>query len=204
MRRARLTMLAGLAALVLVPADGRAESFDYVATLTAPARREGAVTAGGITWTCKGPRCTSSGPWPVPGEAACAALAAQVGTIAAYGHKGARLSPAQLARCNVGVQPKVAAPPTVTPAPPVAGPRAAPRPAIPRTVPAPVTPRAPVVNAGTLRVVGRSVAAAVTAPTLVVVGRPTPGAVTTGRLIVVGRPSRTIEITSGRLVVIGR
>jgi hypothetical protein len=83
--------------LALAQADG---IFDYTAVTQNEAARQGTVTAAGISWQCRGSRCTVSGPWPKPGVMACRALAQQVGPITSYGHPGASLNTADLAQCN--------------------------------------------------------------------------------------------------------
>ncbi|MEE2566185.1 CC_3452 family protein [Hyphobacterium marinum] len=77
-----------------------AQTYSYTARTAAPAMETGAVQAGTLTWQCSGSACTISGPWPNPGVGACAQLAAQIGRITEYGHPGARLDAAGLARCN--------------------------------------------------------------------------------------------------------
>lgn len=74
--------------------------FTYTAQLARDALVLGRVDAAGITWQCSGRTCTTTGPWPAPGVPACAALAARVGVINAYGRAGVALSAAQLVRCN--------------------------------------------------------------------------------------------------------
>lgn len=92
-------LVAGLVAIGLgSPAAG--QSFLYTAQTRAPALETGTVSAGGLDWACEGSACTISGPWPVPGVNACAALAARVGHIVAYGYPGRRLDSAALAQCN--------------------------------------------------------------------------------------------------------
>lgn len=105
--------LIALFASVALPAA--AQQYQYVARTEAPASRQGAVTAGSLTWQCQGSACTISGPWPAPGVPACAALAREVGRITAYGRQGNMLDAAALARCNANVQaaaPIVRVPPT--------------------------------------------------------------------------------------------
>jgi hypothetical protein len=91
-------------------------SFEYTARTAAPVRRSGEITAGTLTWSCNGSRCTIRGPWAQPGVSACAALAQQVGTIVSYGRTGAMLSAEQLAQCNAAA-PAPAPVPAPTPAP---------------------------------------------------------------------------------------
>lgn len=80
------------------PAFG--QSYSYTARTASPALETGDVTAGSLTWRCSGSACTITGPWPNPGIGACAQLAARIGRITEYGHPGARLDAAGLARCN--------------------------------------------------------------------------------------------------------
>lgn len=82
-----------------------AQSYDYLARFQSPVRTGGAVVASGISWTCAGQDCRTSGPWPAPGVGACAALAGIEGQIVEYGHPKAQLGPADLKTCNAGVQP---------------------------------------------------------------------------------------------------
>lgn len=89
-----------------------AKQYRYEAVTRRTAARQGKVRAGNLTWTCKGRRCTITGPWPRPGVGACQALARQVGEISAYGHPKKKLGPAELARCN-----QAAARPKPKPAP---------------------------------------------------------------------------------------
>jgi hypothetical protein len=96
--------LSALSVAVLIVISGAAlADFLYTATLKTTSRIQGKVIASGITWVCQGSACTTSGPWPVPGVSACAALAQQVGEITAYGYPGNQLSAADLATCNKGV-----------------------------------------------------------------------------------------------------
>jgi hypothetical protein len=91
------------AAVLATASPAAAQAFTYTAQLSATTRVAGAVTASGITWRCTGTTCTTSGPWPTPGVAACHALALQVGRVSAYGRPGVALNAAQLAQCNDGV-----------------------------------------------------------------------------------------------------
>jgi hypothetical protein len=116
-------ILAGL----FITAPASAQTYDYTARTEAPVRQSGEVRAGALTWRCSGQACTISGPWPNPGEGACAALASQVGRISEYGHPGRRLDAAALGRCNrnvaaapmLQVRPQVLTPRTVTPSVPL-------------------------------------------------------------------------------------
>lgn len=98
----RFGFLVAAAALSLCE-QAAADTFIYTARLSAPARVQGAVTASGITWSCQGIGCTTTGPWLSPGVGACRALSQQVGPIAAYGRPGAQLDAAGLAQCNTVV-----------------------------------------------------------------------------------------------------
>lgn len=75
----------------------------YVAETVAPAKHQGAVSAGGVAWQCSGGRCTAAGPWPAPGVGACKALAQQVGALKSYGHPQQRLGAHELQQCNSAV-----------------------------------------------------------------------------------------------------
>jgi hypothetical protein len=78
-----------------------AVDYDYTAiTQAATAAEQGVVKAGGLSWRCKGNRCTIRGPWPTPGMSACRALASKVGHLRSYGHAKAMLNAKQLAQCN--------------------------------------------------------------------------------------------------------
>jgi len=90
-----------LSALLLHPAGAQTDIIvDYTAVTKNKAARQGTVIAAGISWQCRGSRCTVSGPWPKPGVKACLALARLVGPIISYGHPGASLNDAELAQCN--------------------------------------------------------------------------------------------------------
>jgi hypothetical protein len=202
MRKPRLATLALLAVLLhVVTAVAGAPSFDYTVTLAGLAKQQGVVVASGITWTCKANRCTTSGPWPMPGVSACAALAREVGPVTAYGHKGASLSADQLLKCNGAPPARAFVPPApAPPAPSVSAPSVAPAAKLP-PVPAPgiggvtlprtlaVAPPPPALpfTAARVTVVGRSAVSSVTAPRLTVVGRVVLGPITAPPLRVVGR-----------------
>lgn len=114
-------------ASLFITAPASAQTYDYTARTEAPVRQSGEVRAGALTWRCSGQVCTISGPWPTPGEGACAALASQVGRISEYGHPGRRLDAAALGRCNrnvaaapmLQVRPEVLTPRTMTPTVPL-------------------------------------------------------------------------------------
>lgn len=95
----------------------RPQTYEYTARTAAPVRRNGAVTASSLTWSCSGSACTITGPWLQPGVSTCAALAREVGAIVSYGRNGAVLSAAQIAECNaMATRP----PPAPAPSPGVA------------------------------------------------------------------------------------
>lgn len=72
----------------------------YEATTEKTALKQGAVSAGGMTWNCAGTRCTA--PLPVGTAAeACRALAREVGAIASFVFGTKTFSPAELAQCRV-------------------------------------------------------------------------------------------------------
>jgi hypothetical protein len=99
-----LSVTAGAALLSGAPsAVAQLQTYAYSAQTAQPARRQGNVVAGGITWACQGQTCATRGPWPRPAVEACRALTAEVGAIASYGHAGAMLNAAELAACNAGV-----------------------------------------------------------------------------------------------------
>lgn len=96
-------LAAGLLATVPMAAAWAADkpkSYRYTVDTVAAARSQGAVTASGIRWNCSGSRCTTTGPWAVPGVGACKALAEKVGAVRSYGHPGRQLDKAQLRQCN--------------------------------------------------------------------------------------------------------
>lgn len=105
--RAAAGLLLGALAL---PAAAATE-YTYTAETLGPAKKQGVVKAGGISWRCQGPRCTVTGPWARPGVGACKALAQQVGEIRAYGHPGSQLGAAELRQCNAGVAASTQSPP---------------------------------------------------------------------------------------------
>ena len=87
-------------AAILIGTPAFAQTFNYTARTSHTVLQSGDVRAGALTWNCAGNACRISGPWPQPGQGACAQLAAIVGEITEYGHPGARLSASQLAQCN--------------------------------------------------------------------------------------------------------
>lgn len=140
------------------PAAMAAETFQYSADTTAPARRQGMVSAAGINWNCLGSRCTTSGPWATPAIGACRALAQQVGPLRSYGHKGRMLTAGELQQCNAGVptgQPSGLATPIAGGLHPVAPPPGTPATKPPGTLSSSGPALGPVINAGTLRYAGR-------------------------------------------------
>jgi hypothetical protein len=76
---------------------------DYTADTVEPARRQGAVAAGGVTWQCAGSRCAARTAWREPTVEQCLALAREVGAIKGFGTGGRGLGAVQLAQCNQGV-----------------------------------------------------------------------------------------------------
>lgn len=77
--------------------------FDYRAETSAPARRQGNVSAGGVTWTCAANTCTTRRPGERPSVEACRALATEVGPIASFGRVGALLSATEIQQCNASM-----------------------------------------------------------------------------------------------------
>lgn len=114
--------LLATSALAQATPKGNANLFAYVAETAAPARQQGRVAAGGLSWSCTGSRCTTSGP-AVPSVAGCSALARSVGAIRIFGRDGgAQLDAAQLAACNASASPaRAVATPPVTGTRPAAG-----------------------------------------------------------------------------------
>jgi hypothetical protein len=104
--------LATLGGQQAIPAAKSVATFQYGAETTAPARRQGAVSASGINWNCQDSRCTTSGSWATPAVGACNALAQQVGPVRSYGHQGGMLTPGELQQCNAGVPTNVGTGPT--------------------------------------------------------------------------------------------
>ncbi len=129
----RRSLILGLAVactaglLYAEPAAMAAETFQYSADTTAPARRQGMVSAAGINWNCLGSRCTTSGPWATPAIGACRALG----------------------------QPSGLATPIAGGLHPVAPPPGTPATKPPGTLSSSGPPLGPVINAGTLRYAGR-------------------------------------------------
>jgi hypothetical protein len=99
-----------IAFVLTIATPAAAQQYQYVARTEAPAARQGAVTAGILTWQCQGSACTIVGPWPIPSPEACAQLAREVGRITAYGRTGRVLDAAGLATCNAGDAPPEAGP----------------------------------------------------------------------------------------------
>jgi hypothetical protein len=90
-------------ALALAAAAGLAHAqgkvYGYEADLAQPARRS-AVTAGGVSWTCTGARCTASGRGGNVSVRGCSELARAVGPIAGYRSEIKTLATADLRECN--------------------------------------------------------------------------------------------------------
>lgn len=84
-----------------VPLSDAPATYEYTAQTRVRARRQGAVTAGSLTWQCRDTRCTIRGSWTAPSVAACRTLAQQVGEITSYGRTGGELTVAQLQQCNL-------------------------------------------------------------------------------------------------------
>ncbi|HXI87520.1 MAG TPA: hypothetical protein VNH64_08675 [Parvularculaceae bacterium] len=93
-------IVAALIVLTAASPSGAAATYNYTASLKYDTLVAGKVVALSIAWDCAGKVCTTSGPWPVPGVGACAALAEKVGEIVAYGYAKIQLSANQLAQCN--------------------------------------------------------------------------------------------------------
>jgi hypothetical protein len=177
----RMSLILGLAVAVAAgllyaePAAMAATTYPYSADTTAPALRQGVVSAAGVNWNCLGSRCTTSGPWATPSVDACRALARQVGPVSGYGHKGRMLTAGELQQCNAGV-------PTGTPS-------------SARSAPGPV-----VINADTLRYAGRE-SVVINADTLRYAGRG-PAVINAGTLRYAGRGPAVIN--AGTLRYAGR
>lgn len=80
-------------------AHGQAKTYGYEAELAQPARRATA-TAGGVTWTCAGARCTASGRGGKVSVRGCRELARTVGPVASYRSEINALIDADLRECN--------------------------------------------------------------------------------------------------------
>lgn len=163
------------ALLCAEPAATAATTYPYSADTTAPARRQGVVSAAGVNWNCVGSRCTTSGPWATPSVDACRALVGQVGPVKSYGHKGRMLTAGELQQCNAVVS--TGTPSSVLPAP------------------GPV-----VINAETLRYAGRE-SVVINADTLRYAGRG-PVVINAGTLRYAGRGP--VVINAGTLRYAGR
>lgn len=98
-----LPLLAALGGGLLATPAAMAATHPYSADTTAPARRQGAVPAGGINWNCAGSRCSAFSSSVVPTVATCHALAQQVGPVKSYGNKKRLLSAGELQQCNAGI-----------------------------------------------------------------------------------------------------
>lgn len=182
-------------------------TYAYVAIpMSAPPARLGTVQAGGIAWTCDKAACRTTGPWPQPGVAACAALAKEIGPIRSYGRKGVELTPDQLNQCNRSATAasttttEEAPPKGLAPKPPEEAP-APPPPAEAAAAPAPSGVR---IDVAELSLVGGAQGSAAASAVSAI-------AITSTELSVVGgaqgsRPgaASTIAITVPELSVIGR
>jgi hypothetical protein len=90
-----------LATLLAACANAREvpRTVSVTATLIAETQIAGFVEARGIVWECTAQICTTEAR-PTPDLYACAALARQVGEIAAFGRDGDEFSQAQIVLCN--------------------------------------------------------------------------------------------------------
>jgi len=75
----------------------------YIAITNSRARRQGAVSAGGVQWQCKGNRCTTKAAWARPTVQTCKVLAGAVGAIQSYRTRGAGLIARDIRSCNAGI-----------------------------------------------------------------------------------------------------
>ena len=71
----------------------------YEATTEKTALKQGAVSAGGMTWNCAGSRCTATQPAGTAADA-CRALAREVGAIASFVFGTKTFTAAELAQCR--------------------------------------------------------------------------------------------------------
>ncbi len=83
-------------------ARSTSQSAVSVATTQANARRQGAVTVGGINWDCRGANCKTA---TVPAAVAapvevCKALAREVGAMVSFEAANRKLSTGELQQCN--------------------------------------------------------------------------------------------------------
>jgi hypothetical protein len=88
---------AGSKAGVLVKPSTPTVVTELTAETVAPTRRQGTVRAGGLSWSCRGSRCTAKGQTHLR---ECFALAREVGRIRTYVGPGGSLRADQLAICN--------------------------------------------------------------------------------------------------------
>ena len=113
--RVVLIALAGCAGTT----SARAEDVSYLAETLAPAKRQGAVSAGNVAWQCDDRRCVGIGPWATPPSSLCASLAREVGALRSF----AQFNEREIAACNgaAGVAPSLAPPRPRPPAKAVPG-----------------------------------------------------------------------------------
>jgi hypothetical protein len=115
-----------LACLTVCVHSAFATDYQYTARFEHSLTKTGAIVLGGIKWSCLDRQCVTTGPWPTPGVAACAALAnSQQIRITSYGHSKKGLSTSDLETCNKSVvstpaisEPKVVKPQAITAKPP--------------------------------------------------------------------------------------
>jgi hypothetical protein len=91
--------LAAILAAAAGFAQAQGKTFSYEAELAQAARRA-AATAGGVSWTCIGTRCTASGRGGNVSVKGCSELARAVGPIARYRSELKELPAADLRECN--------------------------------------------------------------------------------------------------------
>lgn len=96
MHRIALAVLLAAAAGL---AEAQGKTYSYEAELAQAARRA-AATAGGVSWTCIGTRCTASGRGGNVSVKGCSELGRAVGPIARYRSEIKELAAADLRECN--------------------------------------------------------------------------------------------------------
>jgi hypothetical protein len=127
----RRGLVSAIAVIVLCSAVAHAQAprrptiYEITATLSRPSGAPGEIVTQGATWSCTNSACTTRSLSPSVVIATCAALAARVGQISAYGRSGAMLTAEQLAECNRSARVQAQAQPQVRLPPNVALPRGA-------------------------------------------------------------------------------
>jgi hypothetical protein len=166
----------------------------YTAETNEPAKKQGLLKVGTLSWGCQATRCVAKSTSPAPDIAGCRALGEQVGHIKSYGHPGRQLTAPELEQCNVGIA--IGSAPGMTPPlirPPVA------------SAPAPMKPGSRSITTGELSMTGlRFQSKEVTTGELAMTGlRFQAKEVTTGELIMTGLRFQPKSVTTGELSMTG-